>query len=428
MNSPVARVTETGGREATTRSIPPKLALAVGKPVIVPPEGWRWTRLADIARLESGHTPSRRHPEWWVGSIPWIGIQDAREHDGGRIDETQEHTNDLGIENSSARVLPANTVCLSRTASVGYVVVMGRPMATSQDFVNWVCSEKLDHNFLKYLLIAEGNNLLRFASGAVHQTIYFPEAKAFFICHPSLSDQKRIVAILDGALEGIAKATANAEKNLQNANALFESHLQSVFNKSGKGWVVKTVAEIARHSLGKMLDKAKNKGVPRPYLRNLNVRWFSFDLSDLREMPFLAEESAKYSAAKGDVLICEGGYPGRGAIWNEDYSIHFQKALHRVRCHEPEHSKWLLYYLYAQDISGELKQHFSGAGIQHLTGKSLAQFELPLPPLPELRQSVTMFDTLFVATQRLESIYKRKVAALKALKRSLLHQAFTGQL
>jgi type I restriction enzyme, S subunit len=118
-------------------------------PSSLPPDGWRWAPLMKLARLESGHTPSRRHPEYWGGEIPWISIQDARGSHGGRIDDTLEKTNDLGIANSSARVLPAGTVCLSRTASVGYVVVMGRPMATSQDFVNWVCSEQLDPDFLK---------------------------------------------------------------------------------------------------------------------------------------------------------------------------------------------------------------------------------------------------------------------------------------
>ena len=190
-------MTETGGRAATTRRIGPRLALAVGMPSTPAPDGWRWSLLTDLARLESGHTPSRKHAEYWGGTIPWISIQDARDNNGNRINDTLEHTNDLGIANSSARVLPENTVCLSRTASVGYVVVMGRPMATSQDFVNWVCSRDLDHDFLKYLLIAEGKGLLRFASGAVHQTIYFPEVKAFHICHPPIPEQRRIVAKLD---------------------------------------------------------------------------------------------------------------------------------------------------------------------------------------------------------------------------------------
>ena len=156
--------------------------------------------LTDVARLETGHTPSRKHSEYWGGEVPWIGIRDATENHGRIIFDTYQHTNGLGIANSSARILPANTVCLSRTASVGYVVVMGKPMATSQDFVNWVCSEAIDYRFLKYVLLVEHYAFVRFASGTTHQTIYFPEVKAFHVCLPPIGEQHAIVSLL-GALD-----------------------------------------------------------------------------------------------------------------------------------------------------------------------------------------------------------------------------------
>ncbi|MFM0366194.1 restriction endonuclease subunit S [Paraburkholderia sediminicola] len=192
--------TVTGGRNATAAVIPGKYALSVGLPNLPAPKGWQWTPLSSVARLESGHTPSRRHPEYWGGDIPWIGIRDATGNHGRVIHDTIEHTNALGIENSSARVLPAKTVCLSRTASVGYVVVTGREMATSQDFVNWICSEDLNPHFLKYVLLAEREALHVFAVGSVHQTIYFPEAKAFHVCMPIRKVQDAIVDVL-GALD-----------------------------------------------------------------------------------------------------------------------------------------------------------------------------------------------------------------------------------
>lgn len=185
-----------GGREATSARIEGAYALAVGMPETPAPAGWTWRLLTDLARLESGHTPSRRRPDYWDGDIPWIGIKDATRNHGRTITETNENTNELGIANSAARILPTNTVCLSRTASVGYVVVMGRPMATSQDFVNWVCTDPLDYQFLKYVLIAEGDTLLRFASGSVHQTIYFPEVKSFHIALPPIDEQRAIVDLL----------------------------------------------------------------------------------------------------------------------------------------------------------------------------------------------------------------------------------------
>ena len=265
-------------------------------------------------------------------------------------------------------------------------------------------------------------------NGATTPHLYQRDITEFPVVLPPLAEQQRIVGLLDEAFEGLATAKANAEKNLQNARALFESHLQSVFTQRGPGWVEKKVSEIAKHSLGKMLDKAKNKGEPQPYLRNINVRWFTFDLSDLLQMPFLPTEVEKYTAIKGDVLICEGGYPGRAAIWDEDYPIYFQKALHRVRFHETELNKWFVYYLSVQDSSGQLKQHFSGTGIQHFTGEVLARFPIPVPPLPELRRAVAKFDALSEQTQRLARLYEQKLVALESLKKSLLHQAFTGEL
>jgi len=224
------KVTKTGGRDATLRHISGKLSLSVGMPSTAARKGWRWSPLTDLARLESGHTPSRRHPEYWGGEVPWIGIQDARENHGQRIDDTFQKTNELGIANSSARVLPANTVCLSRTASVGYVVVMGRPMATSQDFVNWVCSENLNPDFLKYLFLAEGRKgFLRYASGSVHQTIYFPEAKAFHICYPGSQEQLAIVRQCDALLAETQLLATIYQKKLAALEALKKSLLHQAF-------------------------------------------------------------------------------------------------------------------------------------------------------------------------------------------------------
>jgi type I restriction enzyme, S subunit len=266
-------------------------------------------------------------------------------------------------------------------------------------------------------------------SGAVgHKRVSKEFIETFPVPIPPLSEQAHIVGILDEAFASIATAKANTQKNLENAKAVFESHLNSVFSQRGEGWVEKKVSEIAMHSLGKMLDKAKNKGTMQPYLRNLNVRWFKFDLSDLLEMPFLETETSKYTAIKGDVLVCEGGYPARSAIWDSDEPIHFQKALHRVRFHEPFVNRWFVYYLYAKDLTGELKEYFSGTGIQHFTGESLAKFPLPIPPSSEIQKSVELFDSLFLEIQTLENLQAQKLSALDELKKSLLHQAFTGKL
>jgi type I restriction enzyme S subunit len=160
------------------------------------PAGWRWILLTDIARLESGHTPSRYKPEWWGGDIPWLALPDIRNLDGKIATDTSEYTNEEGIANSSARILPAGTVCLSRTASVGFVTLMGREMSTSQDFVNWVCSDQLNPHFLMYILQASRDYFRSLSEGAIHKTVYMPTVKAFSVCIPSVSEQKRIADLL----------------------------------------------------------------------------------------------------------------------------------------------------------------------------------------------------------------------------------------
>ena len=160
-------------------------------PVAVPPEGmaeapqgWRWAKLGDLARLESGHTPSRSRPDWWGGDISWVSLTEIRALDGTWVESTQIKTNEAGIANSSARILPRGTVCFSRTASVGFVTIMARPMATSQDFANWVCGDELDPEFLMYALIGSRRELRALATGATHKTIYMPMLGSFHLCLP----------------------------------------------------------------------------------------------------------------------------------------------------------------------------------------------------------------------------------------------------
>jgi type I restriction enzyme S subunit len=170
-----------------------------------------------------------------------------------------------------------------------------------------------------------------------------------------------------------------------------------------KSWLWVRVSEVADSRLGKMLDKAKNKGIPRRYLRNVNVRWFDFDLSDLQEMRFLDSELEEFSLRTGDVLVCEGGEPGRCAVWNERESeVYFQKAVHRLRFFGLIVPLYFARMLRHDAIFGRLEQFFTGVGIQHFTGKGLARYSFPLPPLAEQCRIVAKVDELMSLCDKLE--------------------------
>ncbi len=222
-------------RTASDQVIPGVGAISVNDPGTPMPAGWERVLVTNVARLESGHTPSRRHPEWWGGDVPWISIPDARKHHGRRIYETEENTNPDGLANSAARLLPEGTVCLSRTASVGYCTVMGKEMATSQDFVNWVCSDAIEPDYLMNAFLAEGKHLLKFGKGTTHTTIYFPEVMAFHVELPPLNEQKRIVAKIDALTE----KSREAREALDAVPALLDQLRQSILAAAFRGDLTK---------------------------------------------------------------------------------------------------------------------------------------------------------------------------------------------
>lgn len=207
--------------------------LSVGAPTKSPRHGWRAHRLRDLARLESGHTPSRRRSEWWGGSVPWLALPDIRRLNGKIAYETAENTNHDGLANSSARLLPVNTVCLSRTASIGFVTLLGRPMATSQDFANWICdSSKLDPEFLMFAFMASQEYLRELGSGSVHKTIYMPTIESLHVCAPQIEDQRVIARTLRDQLSAAEELAAGLKERFINISSLPRRLLASAFEQT----------------------------------------------------------------------------------------------------------------------------------------------------------------------------------------------------
>lgn len=194
-------------------------------------------------------------------------------------------------------------------------------------------------------------------------------------------------------------------------------------------WAWVRVSSVSSSRLGKMLDKGKNKGTPRPYLRNINVRWFDFDLTDLMEMPFEDRELEEYSLRPRDVLICEGGEPGRAAVWgNRGEGVYFQKAIHRVRFTDAVDPYYFVHVLRLWAESGRLSKYFTGTGIKHLTGKGLATFLFPLPPVAEQHRIVAKVEELMALCDQLETQLTVTQTESRRLLEATLHQALAPAL
>jgi type I restriction enzyme S subunit len=199
---------------------------------------------------------------------------------------------------------------------------------------------------------------------------------------------------------------------------------------NGSCWPTIPLGEIAEVKLGKMLDKTKHRtGRPLPYLRNINVRWGSVDTNDLLAMNFEDDELDRFGLSEGDVLVCEGGEPGRAAVWNNSIpNIKYQKAIHRVRFKQPYEPRLLVYLLELLAKTGRLERRFTGSTIKHFTREAIVQLPVPVPPLDEQQRIVAETEKQFTRLDAGVASLKRVQIALKRYRASVFEFACEGRL
>lgn len=196
-----------------------------------------------------------------------------------------------------------------------------------------------------------------------------------------------------------------------------------------RGWgAVKLENLASEYVLGKMLDKNKNKGEERPYLGNINVRWGYFEFSNAKTMKIEDDEIERYSVKYGDLIICEGGEPGRCAVWKHEAEMFIQKALHRVRFPSYYSADFAFYYLsYAVKLP-LVTDLLTGTTIKHLTGTALKNIPFPVCSINEQTQIVAILETKLTACDQLAAELNKQLKQAELLKQAVLKAAFSGGL
>lgn len=320
----------------------------------------------------------------------------------------------------SSGITPGPTIVVGRKGSIGTVTWIDGP-AWPIDTAYFVNLKRSDVDFRWVYWLLASLKLASMNRSAAVPGLNRDDVYRLSVHLPKLEDQRRIAAILDHAESTLAKR--------REVVARFEALIQSLFTSIIPRELPRVaLGEFAEVRLGKMLDsrrQGRHGEHRRKYLRNANVQWFHFDLDDVYEMDFHPAEREKYALRFGDVLVCEGGQPGRCAVWrSEIQECYFQKALHRVRLGPDVLPDYFARAMHRLVETNSLKDYVTSATIAHLTGEKIRNLPVPMAPLSLQRQFVNGASRIEGVRAQAQSLMEKDLSLFK----SLQARAFRGEL
>lgn len=392
---------------------------------------WPTVLLGSIADIQSGNGFPEKFQGNTVGAIAFAKVGDisqSKRETGRFIEKANNYVSLEDLAAMKAKVFPEGSIVFAKIGEAirkNNRVITKKPMAFDNNVMGIIFDKDvIDLSFaLHYLNTVDFYSL---SNSTTVPSLRRDDIASLKIPLPPLEEQKRIAGILDQA-DALRRLRARA---LEKLNTLGQAVFQEMFGDvkfNEKQFVEYKLKDFCEIKLGKMLDKEKNKlGEPRKYLRNANIRWFSFDLSSLYEMPFTEKEIERFSVKSGDLLICEGGEPGRCAIWEAgDEEIFYQKALHRLRINKDiAIVDFLERWFFAAAKSGVLSDSVTQATISHLTGEKIKNLSIFLPPI-DLQ---VVFAARLTGVKDHLSVAARALNEAESLFASLQSAAFEGRL
>jgi len=394
--------------------------------------GWQIKKLGDVYQIGSSKRVLKS--QWKTEGVPFYrGREVTRLAADGFVENelfiSEEHFAELskqyGVPKSGDIVVTAiGTIGNSHIVKASdrfyfkdaSILWMKRISDVSSEFINYWLKSPLFYDQLD-----KGN-------GATVDTLTIKKLQSVELLMPPLPEQQRIVAVLDKAFAGIATATENAKKNLENARELFESNLQSIFTTKGDGWVEKTLGDVYDVRDGTHdSPKYQDKGYPLITSKNLGRDGLHFDkVKYISETDFkkINERSAVH---KGDILFAMIGTIGNPIVVEIEPNFAIKNvALFKVS--PAQSSRFLKYYLESEFVQQKMASEAKGTTQRFVGLGYLRGFPISFPPLPEQQRIVAQLDTLSAETKRLEAIYQQKLDNLGCLKQSILQKAFAGEL
>lgn len=380
----------------------------------------KYVKLTEVCKLLSGFAWSASKFNSNNCGVPIIRIQNVDSKNEKEFLYWDHEYNEKFVINSG-------DLLLTLSGSFRVVEWSGPRALLNQRIVKLIPNEnKISRSWLLHSLKSKLLQIEHMGKHALVNNVSLEDLQKLALYLPPLPEQKRIADILDRADELRTKR----RQAIEHLNELKQSIFLNMFGDpvtNPKGWNLVLFGDICESKLGKMLDKKQRTGrYLKKYLRNANVQWFKFNLDDVFEMDFNEKEQKMFRLQYGDLLICEGGEPGRAAIWrNEIEECYYQKALHCVRPKiefvNVEYLAWCFWVLSKRGLLGD---HITSATIAHLTGEKLKAMPIPLPSL--ILQN--NFKRKIAEADRLSDIFNKYNFELDLLFSSLQDLAFKGEL
>ena len=397
------------------------------------PREWECTSIASVARLESGHTPSKRMPNYWGGNVQWVSLHDTKSLDGREIRETSKTITEEGLKNSSARLLPPGTVVFSRTATVGKATVLATSMATSQDFANYVCGPSLFNHYLVYLFRSMGRTWRGLMAGSIHNTIYMPVFKALKIALPPLPEQRAIASALgdvDALLAGMDRLIAKKRDLKQAAMQQLLTGQTRLPGFQGE-WDVKRLGEIGA-TYGGLTGKSKADfgAGAASYVTFINVMTNTVIDPTLFELVNVAPSENQNRVQRGDLLfngssetpeevaLCSLVSHDLRNVYLNSFCFGF-----RLRNDAEVDGLFLTYYIRSAHGREIMKSLAQGSTRYNLSKKALLAAEVRLPKLSEQTAIAGVLCDMDAELTALEA----RSDKTRALKQGMMQELLTGR-
>lgn len=407
-------------------------------PTATVPDHWIIGNIRRFAQMKSGHTPSRSVPDYWKNTdIPWFTLADVWQLRDGKqvhLGDTANKINALGLANSSAELLPTGTVVLSRTASVGFSGIMPTPMATSQDFWNWVCGPELLPEYLNYQFKSMGAEFKSLNMGSTHQTIYHKDAARLQVVVPPLDEQHAIADYLD---RETARIYTLIEEQQRLIELLHERRTAVLAHATSQGVrtefrrVIKALRQgWSPNCESWPADGVKEWGVLKVGCANTG----RFDPAENKRLPDEETVRPEFAVRRGEIVMSRSNTKdlvGAAAVVDRDYPrLLLSDLTYGISLTSDADPAFVAYALASAGMRAQISAASKGMShsMQKISQRDIRELHLQLPALDEQRHITAYLEEQTAKSDRLIAETERFIELARERRTALITAAVTGQI